>query len=167
LGKDAATRRVLMVCTGNICRSPFAEAVLRRELEKLGMDEIEVGSAGTGTLPGLPPTDVALLVAAEIGYDLSGHRSRQISEHLVAQSDLILGMHVQHVDAVAFTDPKAVERTFLLPSFPEKPDPSVFVTDPIGEGEEVYRMRYAEIERIVKRITPEIVSYIKAHRGTE
>ena len=64
---------VLFVCTGNICRSPLAEALLRRELGLRGTDGVQVSSAGTGAWEGAPTSEGAYLVALENGLDLSAH----------------------------------------------------------------------------------------------
>lgn len=71
--------RVLFVCLGNICRSPLAEAALRAEAERAGMD-IDVDSAGTGDWHvGRPPDPRAIDQAARHGIDISGYRARQVS----------------------------------------------------------------------------------------
>lgn len=71
--------RVLFVCLGNICRSPLAEAALRAEAEKAGLD-VEVDSAGTGDWHvGSPPDRRAQAVALSHGIDISGYQGRQVS----------------------------------------------------------------------------------------
>jgi protein-tyrosine phosphatase len=72
-------RSVLFVCLGNICRSPLAEAALRREAERLGM-EVEVDSAGTGDWHvGAPPDPRAIAAAMRNGADIGAQRARQVS----------------------------------------------------------------------------------------
>jgi protein-tyrosine phosphatase len=86
--------RVLMVCLGNICRSPTAEAVLRHKLAAAGMGErVEVDSAGTGGWHvGDPPDLRSQRHAARRGYDLSTLRARRVSEADFERFDLILAM---------------------------------------------------------------------------
>lgn len=85
--------RVLCVCLGNICRSPTAEAVLR----KLAGDRLVVDSAGTGDWHiGNPPYPPAIEAAATRGYDLSNLRARQITAHDFVDFDLILAMDAQN-----------------------------------------------------------------------
>jgi protein-tyrosine phosphatase len=83
-----------MVCLGNICRSPTAEAVLRRKLGAAGLGtRVEVDSAGTGSWHiGSPPDERSQRHAARRGYDLSALRARQVSEDDFHRFDLILAM---------------------------------------------------------------------------
>ncbi len=84
------TRRILIVCLGNICRSPAAEGVLRRKIEAAGLDWT-VDSAGTGDWHvGEGPHPRMVRAAAQAGYDLSAQRARQIAPEDFARHDLIL-----------------------------------------------------------------------------
>jgi protein-tyrosine phosphatase len=86
--------RVLMVCMGNICRSPTAEAVLREKLERAGLgDRVVVDSAGThGWHEGAPPDRRAIAHAARRGYDLKPLRARQVVDADFERFDLLLAM---------------------------------------------------------------------------
>lgn len=86
--------RILMVCMGNICRSPTAEGVLRSHIEKAGLGHVvEVDSAGThGYHVGEPPDVRTRKVAAKRGYDLSGLRARRVKDVDFLRFDLILAM---------------------------------------------------------------------------
>lgn len=86
--------KILFVCAGNICRSPTAEAVFRRQLEHAGLvDSVEVDSAGTGAYHvGDPPDSRATRAAARRGYDLSSLRARQVTSRDFEDFDLILAM---------------------------------------------------------------------------
>ncbi|HET9976934.1 MAG TPA: low molecular weight protein-tyrosine-phosphatase [Burkholderiaceae bacterium] len=86
--------RVLMVCLGNICRSPTAEAVLRAKLDRAGLgSRVQVDSAGTGNWHvGEPPDARAQRHAAKRGYDLSRLRGRQVAERDFLEFDFILAM---------------------------------------------------------------------------
>lgn len=92
--------RVLMVCTGNICRSPTAEAVLRHKLERAGLDRlVEVDSAGIVDFHvGSPPDRRAVAHGARRGYDLSKLRARLVTAADFERHDLLLAMDGDHVD---------------------------------------------------------------------
>lgn len=92
--------RVLMVCTGNICRSPTAEAVLRHKLLAAGLDrDVEIDSAGTVDYHvGSPPDRRAQMHGARRGYDLSRLRARLVRADDFEKFDLVLAMDSDHLD---------------------------------------------------------------------
>jgi low molecular weight protein-tyrosine phosphatase len=95
-------RRVEIVCTGNICRSPMAAVVLRAKLAAAGVEDVEVTSSGTGTWhAGDPMDDRAAAALARRGYDGSDHLARQFDETWFGERDLILGMDSGHVTVLA------------------------------------------------------------------
>jgi protein-tyrosine phosphatase len=112
--------RILVVCTGNICRSPFIERLLQHELDHHGSGsdrEIIVRSAGTGALVGsaMDPQAAAQLVA--YGGDTSGFSARQLTPALIAESDLVLTATRGHRGKVALMSPKALRRVFTFCDF--------------------------------------------------
>src|SRR5256714_12133398 len=94
--EEANTKRILLVCTGNICRSPLAAALLGRALVERGMEGLAVASAGAGGWEGAPVSEGAYLVGLERGRDLSGHRARLLTRELVDGADVILTMARHH-----------------------------------------------------------------------
>jgi protein-tyrosine phosphatase len=102
----------LIVCTGNTCRSPMAEGLLRRTLADRGIDAT-VSSAGL-LFDGQPATDTAVDTLAERGIDIDGHRSRRISSELLGRADLVVGMTREHVREAAVMRPDLYDRTFTL-----------------------------------------------------
>lgn len=130
-GAGAALRlpgqRVLCVCTGNTCRSPLAEALLRRELaaawgvdpEQLPELGWEVRSAGTMGLGGAPASDGSLQAGAEHGLDLRAHRSASLEERLAQGADLILGMTESHLAVL----PPGLRAELFDPTGRTVPDP--------------------------------------------
>jgi protein-tyrosine phosphatase len=95
-----AELRVLMVCMGNICRSPTAEGVLRAKLQAAGLHrEVEVDSAGThGYHLGEPPDARATRHAATRGYDLSKQRARRVVAEDFLRFDWVLAMDEDNLD---------------------------------------------------------------------
>jgi protein-tyrosine phosphatase len=89
---------VLFVCTGNICRSPTAEAVVRAKAQAAGLPDLELDSVGTtGYHVGEPPDRRAQIAARSRGYDLSDLRARQLGRGDFARFDLLLGMDRGHI----------------------------------------------------------------------
>jgi protein-tyrosine phosphatase len=107
-----ATFRVMTVCTGNICRSPMAEVLLRTRLAERGVDA-SVASAGTLAWGG-PATANSCIVVDELGVNLRGHLSQQLTADLVGPADLVLGMTRDHVWRATRLDAGATDRSFLI-----------------------------------------------------
>lgn len=113
----SATLTILTVCTGNICRSPMAEVLLRARLEKLG---VRVHSAGTHALVGHGMPDPALALAVDAGADAAAaaaHQARYLVEPLIADADLVLGMSREHRSHVVKMMPSRLRRTFTVREF--------------------------------------------------
>jgi len=102
-------RKVLVVCVGNICRSPVGEHLLRQMVPGLA-----VGSAGLGALVGQPADALAAEVAAANGVSLDGHAARQFTPELGSAFDLILVMESGHKREIARLAPHLSGRTLLF-----------------------------------------------------
>ncbi|UDM62785.1 low molecular weight phosphotyrosine protein phosphatase [Pseudoalteromonas piscicida] len=114
---------VLMVCAGNICRSPTAEYLLKN---KLSGKNVAVSSAGLTALEGKAADALAQELAKEQGIDMSEHQGRQLTGTLVAQNSLILVMEQRHFTDLCSRYPQARGKTFLLGKWigdKEIPDP--------------------------------------------
>ena len=112
--------RVLVVCTGNVCRSPFIQLLLQRELDARRAESgprILVSSAGTGALAGRPMDERAAAQAAALGLDPAGFVARQLTPAMVAEADLVLTATRKHRGEVATLHPKALRYTFTFLDF--------------------------------------------------
>src|SRR5512136_737146 len=108
-------RTVLFICTANRCRSPMAEALLKRQLRDANdAEEWQVMSAGTWTVAGLPATQLAQQVMARRGLDLSGHRSFLLDDELLRSAAVILVMTRNQLEAIQAEFPETVGKTYLL-----------------------------------------------------
>jgi glycine hydroxymethyltransferase len=128
-------KTVLFVCTGNVCRSPMAEGLFRRMLG--GRPDLKVSSAGISTYPGQSPSPHAVEVLAKMGIDISGIRSKPLTERLVQEATWIVAMTRSHLDSIFYQYPEAAEKTYLLREF-EPGAASFDIADPIGLGIEAY-----------------------------
>ena len=104
----------LVVCTGNICRSPIAEGFLQQLLDDRGINDVAVESAGVSGLRGYPADPEAVRAAAEQGVDISRHRARRVRPSIIETADLVLAMTAEQKDAVIGLAPSAAGRTFTL-----------------------------------------------------
>jgi RpiB/LacA/LacB family sugar-phosphate isomerase len=130
-------KTILFICTGNVCRSPMAEALFRHAMR--GRGEFRIFSAGLGAVDGQPPTQHSVRAMGELGVDISAQRSRMLTTDLVRQADIILGMTHSHVDTIALLYPAAAEKTFLLREFDETLETyEKDIGDPIGSAYGVY-----------------------------
>ncbi|WP_104089035.1 hypothetical protein [Cryobacterium sp. N19] len=108
--------RILLVCTGNICRSPLAEQLLRARCDALGL-LVEVHSAGTRAMVASPMTAEAAALSLKHGAHDTEHAARQVTEQLVGEADLILTATRDHRREVVTLLPKATRYTFTLNQF--------------------------------------------------
>ena len=114
---------ILVVCAGNICRSPTAEYVLK---SKLSGKNIKVSSAGLTALEGKAADATAKQIAAPHGITMDEHQGRQLTASLVAQNSVILVMEQRHLTDLCSRYPEARGKTFLLRKWlgdKEIPDP--------------------------------------------
>ncbi|MBN1826324.1 MAG: low molecular weight protein arginine phosphatase [Candidatus Eisenbacteria bacterium] len=146
-------RLVLFVCSGNTCRSPMAEGLFRSLLPESWKDRVEAVSAGTGALPGEPPSPEARRAAEEGGVDIDGTRSRRLTADLVRRADLIVVMARHHRRTVLDLDPEADVKTVLLHDLDAEGGKRSLrdVSDPFGSTLDVYRGTFEEIRRALRR----------------
>ncbi len=171
--RDKERFRVLFLCTGNSCRSPMAEGILKKMLREKGVENFEVSSAGISTLNGVPASLFAMEVSRARNVDLSQHRSRQLNKKILRKADLILAMSDEHLEYIRKMDKNALDRTCLLRAFfpssqgiREAPPASnreespgvLYIKDPIGGSVDDYDRCFTEIEAEIGKAFQELVS---------
>ncbi|WP_291479219.1 protein tyrosine phosphatase [Corynebacterium sp.] len=106
--------KVLMVCTGNVCRSPVAEHLLRAELAASSADTVTVASAGTAGMSGYPMDPRSLDFLAHRGIDGTGFTARRVNRRILQEADLVVGLEKAHVDHCLRIAPSLLKRSFRL-----------------------------------------------------
>lgn len=132
---------ILMVCIGNICRSPSAEYLLKHKLAQ--KPNIIIHSAGLGALVDKPidPSAGQLLIAN--GVDASEHRARQLTTEMLLKADLILVMEQRHIKGVTDLAQQVSGKTFLLGKWSENQP----VPDPYRKSVEAFEHVYKQIDQ--------------------
>jgi protein-tyrosine phosphatase len=143
--------RVLVLCHGNICRSPFAAAVLAARIPAL-----EVCSAGLHASDGSPADPVAVKCAGRMGVSLAAHRSVRVGPDALAWADLILVMQGAHAAAIERDWPRFHSRVRLLGDY--LPGPPYLLADPWGLEEQVFDSVFARVVRAVEILAERIES---------
>lgn len=127
--------KILFVCTGNTCRSPMAEYLLKDKAEKLGL-AIKAESAGLCAFTGDTANEKAIRAMAQRGIDISSHRARRLSVYLLEESDLIVCMSNSHKEALSEYREKCIV-------------PPGEIADPFGQSDEVYQSCLCQLDSFI------------------
>lgn len=139
---------IVIVCTGNTCRSPIAEALARRAFADHDLLDITVTSAGTGAWDGAPVSEGAYLVGLERQVDLSQHQATLLTRDVVSAADLILTMARHHRARVE--ELGGGEKAHLLGEYAGLAGEEAEVRDPFGGDLEEYRGTFDQLERLLE-----------------
>ena len=142
-------KKIVFVCTGNTCRSSMAEALFKKMLDDKGKSkEFKVSSCGTHAIFGLPASENAIQVMKDEGTDLSGHRSRPLTEDILT-ADLVLTMTLSQKEYILSIFPEMRGKVFTLGEYAGD---GREIPDPIGMDTNFYRMVAREIKAKLQKI---------------
>ena len=138
--------KIIFICTGNTCRSPMAEGLMKKLLCDRGIDGIEVTSAGLAAYPGDEVSEKSVNAAKKYGVDISSHRSRRVSEYML-ESGVFVCMTAAHAEVLK---PYLTEnRLFILGNG---------IADPYGGTQEIYNLCAEEINSALPELLGNIIS---------
>lgn len=158
LARSRGLRRVLFVCHGNICRSPYAAASFLRRLPPVFRANVQASSAGF-IGPGRPSPGEALAVSRRRGIDLSAHMSRLIDAQALRDYDLVVVMDGRQAQDVKATNPDI--GVVVLGDLDPQPITRRAIPDPFGRPEQVFDESYARIDRCLDTLIDAAYSFDK------
>jgi protein-tyrosine phosphatase len=151
------SKHVLFLCTGNICRSPLAEGILKHRLEQKRIGSVTVSSAGTYGLSGSSAAEHGVEVAAQHGIDISDHIARHVTREMLDGADFVVCATMDHVVEAGAVLPDSGGKYSLLSDFGPPKGRGRDIADPYGMPIEYYVAAYERIDECVDGLLRELL----------
>ena len=148
---------IIFICNANRCRSPMAQAILKKALVERGLSRLAVSSMGIHAHDGEPATEFAVAVCREQGIDIEEHRSRPLIPDELKISDLILTMEPVQVDFIDLFFPQVSDRLFMLASWPDRKGKKATIPDPVGKSINAHRKTFRLLREHIDFLLPELI----------
>lgn len=148
-------KKIMFICTGNICRSAMAEKMMAKMIKEHNKD-IEVFSCGVFAENGDLPTDEAIEVMKEHNIDLTTHKATNIINSNIKEMDLILCATLSHKYSVIQMYPELKDKVFTIKEYVDGPSNNMDIKDPWGYNIIVYRNCAKELESYIDKIIKKI-----------
>ena len=149
-------KKIMFVCTGNICRSAMAHWYMQFKLNSLNSNDILVSSCGTNAMTGDRSTNNAICAMKEYNVDLENHKATNIQDIDIENYDLILCMTTEHKEIVKYFYPKLSEKVYTLKEYVDNNIEYKDIDDPWGLDLRVYQSCAKEIVQYVDKLIAKI-----------
>ena len=163
LSSEKSSKRVLFVCKGNICRSPYAEAKLRATLLHKGISGISISSAGFAATSGKSANEVGIAVAHLRGIDLCDHKTKELDSATLNEADIIFLMDPSHRKAlIALAREHALtelqSHAMFLGALGVPHGEPLIIEDPYGRGKEAFEKAFDSIDIAIEEFVERIAN---------
>lgn len=152
--------QILVVCTGNICRSPVGAALLKERLDQRGLVDWSVTSAGTWAQEQRGASQYSVEIMAERGLDIQDHLAEMIEQSHLQEADLVLCMESGHVEALKAEFPDHGEKIFLISEMAGR---RYSVSDPYGKNKDSYYRMVQDLSEIIEDGIETIILKAESH----